>query len=179
MASKSIAEITTDIYNALAELKDEDRLKVVSAVQVLLGFQAGPTSQSQVKGPGAGIQGAGTGQTEREYFDAKAPVTKIEEIAVAARFREKFLNSDTHSRANLEETVKAARRNFDGKHFARDMGNAKTAGYFSKGSAKDQYVLSYEGQNFVDALPNRQTAARPKRATKRAAASKPKPAGKK
>ena len=59
-----------------------------------------------------------------------------------------------------------SRRNFDSHNYNRDMQNARNqAGFFNKSTEKGSDTLSYYGQNYVDALPDRDTAkqlSRPK-----------------
>lgn len=172
----SIAEVTSKVFDLLNSLEAENRRRVVTAVLTLLGESA--IAQAPLPGAGQGrsanlppIQ-LGDLSAARTYFDSKEPTNKIEELAVAARFAEQYLQRETHAKEDLEETVKAARRNFDSKNFARDIANAKTKGLFNKGK---ELTLAYYGQQYVDALPDRNaldSIRAPKGAGRRKAASK-------
>jgi hypothetical protein len=67
--------------------------------------------------------------------------TKIEELAVAARFLEKTANQTTVTQAEIKSVISAARRNFDASNFGRDINNARTKGLFNKGTGKDAYEI--------------------------------------
>ena len=97
---------------------------------------------------------------EQAYFAAKDPKSKIEELAVAARYREQYQAAIASSKAEIEAVVKAARRNFDTKNFPRDIDNAKKHKLFNIGGGRGSHVLSYYGQQYVDALPDRAAAKR-------------------
>ena len=101
--------------------------------------------------------------------------SKIEELAIAARFRELTSDAESHTKADLESVFKTARRNFDSVHFKRDLDNAKRKGFFTKGSDRGSTVLAYYGQNYVDALPSREALKQvraPKGSGQRRAAKK-------
>jgi hypothetical protein len=155
--SSSISETATKLLALLEPLSAGDRRRVVDGVLVLLGETNQPTVGAAPSLHRAGaVASGGTGGNAKEFFDAKEPNSKIEELAVAARFRELTGGAESHSKADFETVFKNARRNFDAVHFTRDLDNARTKGLFNKGSGKDAAVLAYYGQNYVDALPNRE-----------------------
>ena len=114
--------------------------------------------------------------TAKAYFDEKAPKSKIEELAVAARYREQHAKADANSKNEIGTVIRDARRNFDARNFTRDLKNAKRAKLFNLGSGRDAHQLSYHGQQYVDALPNREAvkalAVNKKKGGKKKAAKK-------
>jgi hypothetical protein len=150
----SISETATKLLALLEPLPADDRRRVVDGVLVLLGEPARGMGQ-KVKEESALKEAAGL-ETAKEFFDLKQPNSKIEELAVAARFRELTADTEAHAKSDFEAVFKNARRNFDSVHFKRDLENARTKGFFNKGAAKDAAVLAYYGQNYVDALPSRE-----------------------
>ena len=153
--STSISETATKLLALLEPLSADDRRRVVDGVLVLLGepIKQGATDRGHGHPSREADAAAGTA---KKFFDIKQPNSKIEELAVAARFRELRGESESHSKSDFEAVFRDARRNFDSVHFTRDLDNARTKGFFNKGAAKDAAVLAYYGQNYVDALPNRE-----------------------
>lgn len=163
--AQSIAETTLLIFNALEQHDVDEQEKVLSAVQSLLGntlspIPAGPSPQmpSSIATPPAQTN-SGPDESEESYFAHKGPQNKIEELAVAAHYLEKSSGKTGHTREAIKSTIESARRNFDAKNFKRDMNNAKTRGLFNKGGTSGEYTLSFYGKNYIDALPDRDTAA--------------------
>jgi hypothetical protein len=130
---------------------------------VLLGDPVLPSS-SLAGGPAVtedhSAGGSAESPTPMDYFGAKNPKSKVEMLAVAARYREEYEDSETHSKEQLKKVITDARRNFDAHNFARDISNAKSLrGLFNtSGRKRDANKLSYYGQQFVDALPDREAA---------------------
>lgn len=169
MATPDLAEATVKIHSLLKEFDEPaDRQKVISAALTLLGdvFIPPVHGRPSAAGPATGAAPAMAGATldPIQFFEQKDPRNKIEELAVAARFRELTENAESHTKEQLGLVIKSARRNFDVRNFARDMGNAKTAKMFNLGS---ENALSYAGQKYVDALPNRELAAAARKPAKR------------
>jgi hypothetical protein len=153
----SPAELTSKIVSILEKAEAQDRQRIISAAMVLLGDRVieasgrgGTSGSPNARGATSGTQAKGA----YEYFNSKDPRSKIEELAVAARFRETNTGAQVHSREDLETVFGEARRNFDSKNFIRDTINAKTKGFFNKGGERGQFRLAYYGQQFVDALPD-------------------------
>jgi hypothetical protein len=167
MGTPDLADTTVKVHTLLKEFQEPaDRLKIISAALTLLGDNFNPGAAGRPAGPfinGTPKPNGPTGDAI-QYFEQKDPRNKIEELAVAARFREETEGAVGHSKEQLAAVIKSARRNFDARNFARDMGNAKTAKLFSLG-AENQ--LSYAGQKYVDALPNRELAAAARKPAKR------------
>jgi hypothetical protein len=173
-----IASVTTKLYELLSPLESEDRKRVIAATLTLLGddVQSIPTG-----GSGQANQrnfGGGANSDAGEFFKTKDPHDKGEELAVAARFREINEGTETHERSDLESVIKGARRNFDNKNFKRDLDNAKRKGLFTKGK---EITLAYFGQQYVDALPDRESlkSMRKPRVGSRKSTKKVKTSGKK
>jgi hypothetical protein len=164
-----LAGITTQIHDLLLGLEAHDRQKAITAAMTLLGDAYFPVVAARADGSVGGQNGAAQSNTAddsaltaRAFFDQKEPRGKVEELVVAARYREIAEDAETHTKEQLGQTIKAARRNFDATNFARDLANAKTAKFLNLG--KDN-SLSYSGQKYVDALPDREQAAAVRKST--------------
>jgi hypothetical protein len=111
-----------------------------------------------------------------EFFQQKDPHNKLECFAVAARFLETNQNVASCSKDELKSVMgtKGARRNFDERNFQRDIDNAKQKGLFNRGAdEKGKFTLSYYGQQYVDALPDRakvKALRKPKQGNRKSAA---------
>jgi hypothetical protein len=163
MAKTNLAQLPAKLYELLAALTPEERNRAVQATMVLFGdapsqiLPEGKAPQRQ-----GGVQGA-TG-TSHSFFESKAPANKGEMLAVAARYREVQEGAQSHSKADLKKVIVDARRNFDDRNFARDIKNARRqAGLFNLGTGRDANQLSYYGQQYVDALPDRDAASKLRR----------------
>lgn len=188
MSKSNIAKVSMQLYELLEPLESEDRLKSIEATLVLLGEKKGlPQSRNGAEGGGeaegqeqparAGGGAAGVG-TAAQFFTSKDPRTKGEELAVAARYRELTGIGDAHDKAELKGVITQARRNFDEGNFYRDITNAtRQSGFFSKGHGeKGKHTLAYYGQQYVDALPDREKAKairRPKAVVRKGQKKKP------
>jgi hypothetical protein len=177
MPSIDLAELSAKLFRILLPLKSEERARVIQAALILCGQDATATVISPVVAQsGSGSPAAPQSATDAATFvSQKAPANKGEALAVAARFRELSLKQDVHKKADLKKVFKDARRNFDDGNFNRDIDNARRGGgFFTLGTGRDSHTLSYYGQQFVDALPNRELALKLKRPTsgKRAKAAK-------
>jgi len=170
MAKVKTVDAVGKIVTVLETLESEDRARVIQAAFTLLGDGDAPP---EVPGPHVSsvIPSLARNKAgEKGYFDSKNPRMKIEELATAARYLEEAENAASYTRADLERVIRAARRNFDGKNFRRDIDNARTANLFTRGTGRDSIVLSSHGQNYVDALPNRDTIkelGKPRKARRR------------
>jgi len=147
-------------------------MKVMSSVAHLFGDQpvsggvpasnSGGSASQNLRDPSH--QG---GLTEQQYFVQKSPQNKGEMFAVAAKYREEHGAGTSHTREDFVKFFSDARQNFDRSNFLRDMGNAqRQAQLFNIGTSRGQYQLSYYGQQYVDALPDRdavKTLKRPRR----------------
>jgi hypothetical protein len=167
MTKTSMADTSTKLYDLLKSLSPDERKRAISATLLLLGDDAidlGGLQSREVRTPpertGTDQQKSSgeptaDGLTAKQFFESKQPegrlLTKIEELAIAGHFRELSGQGDTNSRDELRSVVRDARRNFDIRHFRRDIDNAKKAGLFNRGADN---TLSHYGQNYVDALPD-------------------------
>jgi hypothetical protein len=170
-----IPEITTKIYDLLHPLEQSDRQNVIDAVFTLLG-QARTSNTPNTIGALPYEINKSLSESSipdiKAFFDAKDPQSKIEEIAVAARYRELYLNESSNKKDDFIPLFKQARRNFDANNFKRDLDNAKTKKLFNRGA---ENTLSYYGQKYVDTLPNRadlKKISKPKKAGRKKTASK-------
>jgi hypothetical protein len=158
----NLGVLTNKVYDLLHELEPADRAKVMNSIADLFGDQSVSLQPS-----GQGSHGNSSGQRSRlpdqgssnpqQFFVQKAPQNKGEMLAVAARYREQQGGASSHTADDLARYFSEARQNFDRRNFARDMKNAQNQSLlFNKGTPRGQYQLSYFGQQYVDALPDRE-----------------------
>jgi len=166
MTTKSVVDATAELYRLLEGFTSEERSRILKGTAALFGDVIPPDQPSDTAGnTGRAISAATT--DPRTFFESKAPNSKIEELAVAARFRELSEKAERHTREQFSVVITGARRNFDGHNFSRDINNARNGSFFNKGgSEKDGFTLSYYGQNYVDALPDRDKAKKLKKPKK-------------
>lgn len=163
MPKTNVAQLPAKLYELLSPLSPEERARVVRATMILFGEGAPAPPPAGATPPPAGASPPAANDAGA-FFDMKDPKNKGETLAVAARFRELNQNEETHTKADLKAVITSARRNFDDSNFARDINNAKRqAGFFNLGTGRDASKLSYYGQQFVDALPDREAASKLKR----------------
>jgi len=162
MASKNLGEISKELYDLLLELEPDDRRKVVSSAMALFGeiknetFKYQKNNQMDQKFEG--------NETAKNYFAEKNPENRGESLAVAARYIELKDEKDILKKEDIAKIFKDARRNFDSKNFSRDISNAvNNAKFFLSGDEKESYKLSFYGQEYVDALPNKDLAKKIKK----------------
>ena len=104
---RNIAAVTQDLYGLLQPLAPEERQRSISAALTLLGDQEAATSLSGLPnvgdGPGEpGVKDMSAEMSARKFFDQKDPNTKMEALAVAARFREQFEDAHDHKMENIK-----------------------------------------------------------------------------
>lgn len=177
MSKISSSEALSKIIELLHPLEEGERTRVVRAVRTFFG------EASEDGGPekGARDRAAASGNVldrqpprgptggAKAYFDQKQPKSKIEELAVAARFREEAESADSSTLEELRVVFGNARRTFDAHNFRRDLDNARTKGLFMRGTGRNSVQLSSYGQSLIDTLPNREKVkdiARPKKSRK-------------
>jgi len=175
MPERNLAEISAKI-NAILETLDslEDRVRVLQSSMALYG--GGVLAQPSASHPAAGevVATPSPNVTEQQFFKDKNPQSQVEKLAVAARYRELHMGADTHSKEEIERFFMAAHESFVG-NYGRDMGNARNRGFFTKGNKRDAARLATYGQEFVNALPDRDVASAlptPKKQPKKKKASK-------
>lgn len=158
---KNIADTSVELFKLLESYSTEERQRIIQAATILLGdtvVPMGPASGKPTLGAPAVTDGA------QAFFAEKDPRNKGEELAVAARYRELTVGAEEHSKVDIKDVFAEARRNFDDKNFGRDIDNARRqAGLFNLGTSRDANKLSYHGQQFVDALPDRDAASKHKK----------------
>jgi len=147
----NLPTLTNKIYDLLKGVPVEDRQKVIKAAFTLLGDSISLKEQIVEFEKDSGL--SGDFKKAKDFFENKDPKSKIEEIAVACRFRELSSNEHVHTKEQIAKVFDVARRNFDSSNFKRDLDNSKTKGLITKGS---EIKLSYIGQKYVDALPDRE-----------------------
>lgn len=167
----NIGDLVSKVYALLTDVEPEERSRVVQAALMAFGQSYSPPPPAPLGGARApGSQATGT---SKEFFAEKKPRNKGEELAVAARFIEQNEGQDKCTREEIKQTISSARRDFDDRNFGRDIRNATTqAGFFNKGTARGHYKLSYHGQQYVDALPDRDAAKTFRKPVKRTKAPK-------
>lgn len=172
MAKNTLLDAQNGIVAILEPLESDQRARVIQAALTLLGDQKLPMSPTWTKG-GSGNSGTahGTDVGAKAYFDMKEPKNKGEELATAARFREEHEGAESSTKEELKTVINAARRNFDAKHYSRDLDNARNKGLFNRGTGADAAILSHYGQSYVDAMPDRD-AVKKLRKPKRGGAKK-------
>ena len=159
---KNIANTSVELVKLLEPYSTEERQRIIQATVILLGDINIPIAPN-LKTPGSFEPKAVSGKA-KEFFEQKNPKNKGEQLAVAARYREETIGVEEHSKADLKAVFAEARRNFDDKNFHRDIDNARRqAGLFNLGTGRDVNKLSYQGQQFVDTLPDRDAASKHKK----------------
>lgn len=171
-SAPDIGDVAFQIYKILQNLEPEDRVRIIRSTVVLLGDENSHAHQThkgaeQPKGEEAHIGKHAENnahETPQKYLNHKDPSNRGELLAVVARYLEKSSKKTSCTRAEIKQVILDARRNFDDTNFLRDIKNATyQAGLFNKGGAAGEYTLSYFGQEFTDALPDRQAAKAIKR----------------
>jgi len=187
MSAPTIAEVAPKVCKLLSTLQPAERRRAVDAALIMLGDQQ-PAPQlyqppAPIATPGAPVlpapHAAAGHSTAAAFFAHKAPDNKGEGLAVAARYREQHEQAQDHTKEQLQGVFTSARKNFDSKSFNADIKNAQRQScLFTKGNgARGVYTLSYYGQNFIDALPDREKATqlpKPKDGRRKTAPRKPK-----
>jgi hypothetical protein len=157
MKKVSVGDLASQIYSLLEELTAEERSRVLAATSMLFGDQVSLSQPTAQKSSFAEVgQRANQVGGVKEYFEDKQPKSKIEEMVIAARYRE--LNGfESNSKEDFKNVMQEGRRYFDSANFARDMDNAtRRSGFFLPGMPRGVFQLSVYGQKFADILPNRE-----------------------
>src|SRR5438552_2132553 len=99
---KTFSTATTEIFQLLEEFEPAERKRIIAAAVTLFGdeptgqFITGPISTKGHVGVAADQRASGaSGSDAKAFFDEKKPQSKIEELAVAAAFRE-LSGKETH-----------------------------------------------------------------------------------
>jgi len=156
--AKEPVEVVPKLVALLTPLSARDRVKAIQATFTLLGDGGADlpevTLGSGIGGIGRDVGDVGRVGNEQMYFAQKRPRANIEELAVAARFRELRHKAESSTKAELQAVFKNARHNFVG-NYRRDLENARKAGLFTRGTGRDAATLTAHGQQYADALPDR------------------------
>jgi len=184
MSSNSVGELVNSLYGLLEPYDQEVRCRALRAVAVLFGdttnTSVAPANTLAIANPSVPLPPNSSLQlteSAQKFFDDKQPNSKIEELGVAVRFLEVTTRNEAITKSDVEDVILAARRNFDGKNFRRDLENAKAKGLFNRSKDPRVLTLSYYGQKYVDGLPNREALAqirKPTRSKRRKPAAKEK-----
>lgn len=166
----NLGELSNKVYGLLSELETEERSKVITAVMSLFGEEvAAPcgANNSPMGGGASGVvapQAPAASNSAKQYYAMKQPKNKGEMLAVAAKFREEHSNGASSAQNDFASFFRDARQNFDRGNFFRDIKNAQNQAHlFNKGTPRGQYQLSFYGQQYVDALPDREAVKKLKR----------------
>lgn len=163
MSKLSSTDALSKIIEQLQHLDEGERARVIRAVRTFFGDEGGNVGDGK-RGREPNDSG-GTDEHQarkvqergaKAYFDQKQPKSKLEELAVAARFREETERADVSTQEEIKAVFGGARRTFDAHNFRRDLDNARTKGLFMRGTGRNSVQLSSYGQSLVDALPDRQ-----------------------
>ncbi len=182
MSKVNLGEVSKELYDLLAGLDEDDRARVVTSVMALFGDA--PINFNNTAGSNSGAGGydeqvSNHNGSAKDFFSQKAPENRGEALAVAARFLELNEDREIVSNEDLHQVFKDARRNFDSKNFSRDMRNAVHNGkFFLSGGERNTYKLSFYGQEYVDALPEKEKAKAIKKPGKAKKVSRKKSKGK-
>jgi hypothetical protein len=158
----SPADVFSKVVAELQKLGDDGRARTIKAILAFFdqeGLQ--PRTDDRAF---TGTGGSGISTTRRmtggavAYFDQKQPKSKVEEIAVAARYREEVAKAEMSTQEELRAVFSDARRNFDARNFRRDIENARNKNLFTRGTGRGVVQLSAVGQKLVDSLPDRSAA---------------------
>jgi len=159
-----------NVHAALKPLKPEERQRVLSSVNALLGIS--PATQSSLPKTREGVTAGGSGHSTptrplaiRELIQDKHPKTHPQFITLFAYYREKYQNLPTFSRAELEKYYTDSREappaNYD-----RDFVEAVKKGWIHEDDG-NSYITS-KGLEAVETGFSRETQPRATSKTKRA-----------
>ena len=164
-SNENLSGITSKVFDLLSKLNDDDRMKVIKATLTLLGtnLEGSQITKDFLIGTGKN-ESNNLIDDEQKYFSLKDPNTKVEELAVAARYLELKNSQHIYQRKELQNIILASRRSFDSKHYRRDIDKAKKSGLFTRGN---NLTLSDYGQKYVETLPDRESIKKLKSPTKK------------
>ncbi len=165
MADQNLGSISGKLYDLLSVLSPDDRHRVVQSALALFGEKLKNKKDSLGEPEdedGSNDSSNGSGCKDiKDFFKIKKPEDRGEQLAVAARYMEQNEEKENLTKEDFAKSFKDAKRNFDGKNFARDISNAKNnAKFFISGGKSKTYKLSFYGEEYVDALPDREKAGK-------------------
>lgn len=154
MNTKSMAQIPAELYALLEPFSSEERLRIIQATLMLLGEKPLVSNKQHIIQKPIGTDFSMDNPSE--FMEYKSPKNKVEQFAVAARFRELKEGATSSMRDDFEAIFNACRIDFERDKFSDDMKHGKEAGLFNiNGSMADGFTLSNYGQKVVDLLPDR------------------------
>ncbi len=175
-----LAQTAQQITDLLSQFSDEEQARIVRSVAAVLGWDANSgvhTAKPSISGTPAGngrepVFSDHEELSPKQFIAHKSPQTDVERVACLAyyltHYRDlKYFKTTDISNLNTE----AAQRKF--ANSTNSVKNASTRGYLAPAPQKKHKQISAVGEQYVDALPDRQLAkvamekARPRRVRKK------------
>ncbi len=175
-----LTQTVKQIADLLSEFSDEERGRIVQSVAAVLGWDANSgvhTAKSSISGTSAGngrepVFSDHEELSPKQFIAHKSPQTDVERVACLAYYLThhrdlKYFKTTDISNLNTE----AAQRKFSNATYS--VKNASTLGYLVPSQKKAHKQISAVGEQYVDALPDRQLAkvamerTRPRRVRKK------------
>ena len=161
MAEDALSEIETinQIMSMLAKIDDDGRERVLKTITTYF------RSSQQGEAPETPLQGPSTSATPysepvdlapKEFLRQKAPQTDVERIACLAYYLTHYRDMGSFKTVDLSKlNTEAAQPKFS--NAAKASGNALQYGYLAQ-SVKGHRQISAVGEEYVNALPDREAA---------------------
>jgi hypothetical protein len=164
--SRAVMEALNTVIQALAQLDDEDRARVLNSASTFFGH-----GTSRVHGTAQATSPYVIGQTParpafsderapspKEFLFQKQPKTDIERITCLAFYLTHFRDTPHFKTLDLAKlNTEAAQVKFSNATYTAE--NATRAGYLAP-SGKAQKQITAWGEKFVAALPDREAASK-------------------
>ena len=178
--SNQLGQAVQQIYELLSQFSDDDQPRIVRSVTALLKSDANPGMQTDKEPASSTPAGNGrdpvfSGHEElspKEFLKHKDPQTDIERVACLAYYLTHYRDSRYFKTIDISTlNTEAAQRKFTNPTVA--VKNAYARGYLASVQQKNHRQISAIGEQYVEALPDRQSAkavmknARPGRARKK------------
>lgn len=164
MKAKSEENILGQILKELSPLDNEARLRIINSVKALYGLNGRPqpVSESGHSKPSGGNNGRDPVFSNHKDIDAKTfitrkkPKTNVERIACLAYYLAHYQGIRHFKTINITELNTEAAQN-EISNTAGTIINALQGGYLAP-ATKGFKKISAFGEQYVDALPDRQSA---------------------
>ena len=167
MATKSnqLGLAVQQIYELLSQFSDDDQPRIVRSVTALLKSGANPGMQTDKEPASSTPAGNGrdpvfSGHEElspKEFIKHKDPQTDIERVACLAYYITHYRDSRYFKTIDISTlNTEAAQRKFTNTTVA--VKNAYARGYLASAQQKNHRQISAIGEQYVEALPDRQSA---------------------
>ena len=178
--SNQLGQAVQQIYELLSQFSDDDQPRIVRSVTALLKSDANPGMQTDKEPTSSTPAGNGrdpvfSGHEElspKAFLKDKYPQTDIERVACLAYYLTYYRDSRYFKTIDISTlNTEAAQRKFTNATFA--IRNASTRGYLAPAPQKTHKQITAIGEQYVEALPDRQSAkavmekSRPGRARKK------------